>query len=195
MNWGQLKAQAQATVHRSDLDWQGIQELAAAEIFRDLDVIDNENMAPLTVTQETGTPLWSAPLPADFQRVKALIGAGRELPWSATDLQALFMREQRAGWFAISGGKVYMGGPGPVVLIYGQSLPLMTADDATNVILTKYPNVYLHGLVKWAYQRVQDMDLMAIEAQQLGAAIEAANADKDFQTRPAGMAPQIIGSY
>lgn len=195
MNWGELKAQATATVHRSDIDWAGIQQLAAAEIGRELDVIDNENMTPLTVTQDVGTTLWSAPLPADFQRVKALIGGGRSQPWAATDLQGLLMRSDRPGWFAVSGDKIWLGSTGPVVLIYGQLLKIMTADADTNIIATKYPNVYLHALAKWAYERIQDFDSFGAESIQLDAAIGAANADKAFATRPAGSTPQIVGGH
>lgn len=197
MNYATLKAQVIATTHRKDLDLDGIQELAAAEIGRDLDVIDNEGMQPLTISTELGTPLWSAALPDNFQRVKALIGGGQSQPWAALDLQALFGLAQanRSGYFAISGSKVYLGGPGPLVLIYGQALPLLIDDADTNVILTKYPNVYLHAMVKWSYQRIEDADMAGLAGAEYALAVAAANADKAFATRTAGAAPQIVGSY
>lgn len=197
MNWGQLKTQVQATTHRKDLDLAGIQEFAAAEIGMDLDVIDNEGMSPLTITAEIGTPLWSAPLPADFQRVKAVIGGGQSTPWQALDLQALFglTQSSRAGYFAISGNKIYLGGPGPAVLIYGQTLGQLVDDAETNVILTKYPNVYLHCMVKWSYQRIEDADMYGLAAGEYTMAVAAANADKAFATRTAGAPAQIVGGY
>lgn len=193
MNWGQLKTAVIASVHRSDLDLASIQELAAAQITRDLDVIENEAMESLTISQEVGVPLFSAPLPALFGRVKALIGGGRSAPWSSLDLQALLQRQDRAGYFAISGSKVYLGAAGPAVMIFSERLATLADDSDTNPILTLYPNVYLEAMCMFAYERVQDSDMQSIHAGSYVMAYQAANADKAMVMRAAGSVPTIVG--
>jgi hypothetical protein len=193
MNWGTLKTQLNETMHRKDIDWQALQEFAIADINRDLDVIDNEGMMPLVITQSVGMPLWEAPLPADFGRIKALIGGGRGLPWASMDLQALMMSADRGGQFAVSGLKVWLGGAGPAVLIYSQRMVPFTADADTNVVLANYPNVYLHGLAKYGFERSQDNDLRDIQEAAYRDAIVQANANKALQTRTAGAGPRIVG--
>lgn len=194
MNWGQLKTAVQASIHRTDIDLDSVQELAAAQITRDLDVIENESMESLTITQEVGVgPLWSAPLPPLFGRVKALIGGGRPAPWSSLDLQALLTRSDRAGYFAISGSKVYMGGAGPAVLIFSESLALLADDSDTNSILTHYPNVYLEAMCMFAYERAQDLEMAGQVQGSYVMAYQAANADKQMAMRAAGSVPTIVG--
>ena len=193
MNWGQLKTDLAATIHRTDIDWLSLQEYAVADMTRDLDVIDNEGMLPLTITQSVGLPLWEAAVPADFGRVKALIGGGRGAPWGSTDLQALMMLADRAGYFAISGAKIWLGGAGPAVLIYSQRLKLLTDDGETNVILTNYPNVYLHCLAYYGFERAQDSDMRDLQLSAYRDAVVQANANKSLQTRTAGSAPRIVG--
>jgi hypothetical protein len=193
MNWGQLKTDLASTIHRTDIDWQALQEFANADISRDLDVIDNEDMVALTITQSVGMPLWEAPLPADFGRVKALIGGGRGTPWSSVDLQALMMLADRQGCFAISGEKLWLGSSGPAVLLYAQRMKAMTADEDTNVILTNYPNVYLHCLAMYGFERAQDTEMRGLQQEAYRDAIIQANANKSYQTRTAGSSPRIVG--
>lgn len=193
MNWGQLKTDLAATIHRTDIDWNALQEFAVIEMTKDLDVIDNEGMLPLTITQSVGLPLWQADVPADFGRVKALIGGGRPAPWASVDLQALMMMTERGGYFAISGNQVWLGGAGPAVLIYSLQIALLTADDQTNAILTRYPHVYLHCLAKWGFERAQDMEMREVQETAYRDAVIQANANKSFQTRTAGSSPRIVG--
>lgn len=191
MNWGQLKTAVQQSVHRTDLDLDSIQELAAAQITRDLDVIENEAMESLTISQEAGVPLFSAPLPTLFGRVKALIGPGGV--WSSLDLQSLLQRQDRGGYYAISGSKVYLGGAGPCVMIFSESLALLADDADSNAVLRLYANVYLEAMLWFAYERVQDLEMAGQHQASYVMAYQAANADKAMVMRAAGAVPTIVG--
>ena len=63
-----------------------------------------------------------------------------------------------------------------------------TADTQTNVILTKYPNVYLAALLVQAATFIQDFDALNIYSGQLDLYVATANADKAMAAHTANMA-------
>jgi hypothetical protein len=184
MIWSQMKTLAASYIHRKDLVFDDYQGPAIADMATRLDVYDNEVATALTSSVDPVTTLNIVPLPVDFGRVKALRLAN--VSQASASLDAV-LDAATDNIFAISGATVYLSGAGPVILFYGARWPLLT-DTQTNVILTKYPNVYLAALLVQAATFIQDFDALGNYNTQLDNAIGAANADKAMAMHTAQMA-------
>lgn len=184
MIWSQMKTVAASYIHRKDLTFDDYQAGAIADMAGKLDVFDNEVAVSMTAALDGVTQLNTVALPLDFGRAKAL--RLNNVAQKSAPLQAVF-DSSTGDLFAISGQSIYLSGAGTVLLFYGARWPALT-DTQTNVILTKYPNIYLSALLVQAATFIQDFDALNIYTQQLTDAIETANADKAMAAHTANMA-------
>lgn len=183
MLWSQMKSLAASFIHRKDLLFDDLQADAIADMATRLDVFDNEMAVGLTAALDTTSGLYTVALPVDFGRAKAL--RRNNVAQRSAPLQALY--DAGDDLFAISGQSIYLSGSGPVILFYGNRWPALT-DSQTNVILTKYPNVYLAALLVQAATFIQDFDALQVYAAQLDGYIDSANALKAMAGYTANMA-------
>jgi len=184
MLWSQMKTLAASFIHRKDLTFDDYQAGAIADMATRLDVFDNEVAAAIASTMDATTNLNMVALPVDFGRAKAL--RLNNVAQRSAPLQAVFDSAD-GDLFAISGTSIYLSGAGTVLLFYGARWPLLT-DTQTNVILTKYPNVYLAALLVQAATYIQDFDALNIYSAQLDNSIDTANAQKAMAGYTANMA-------
>lgn len=184
MLWSQMKTLAASYIHRKDLVFDDYQAGAIADMATKLDVFDNEAAVSMTAAMDATTNLNRVALPADFGRAKAL--RLNNVAQRSAALQAVYDAPD-GDLFAISGQSIYLSASGTVLLFYGARWPLLT-DTQTNVILTKYPNIYLSALLVQAATFIQDFDALNIYTQQLTDAIDTANADKAMAAHTANMA-------
>lgn len=75
-------------------------------------------------------------------------------PAELADLRARYSSGQRPQWFTIEGdtdGEYFVFAPDPGAttytgkLLYTRRLPALSAGSDTNVVLTRYPNLYIYG--------------------------------------------------
>jgi hypothetical protein len=148
-----------------------------------LDVFDNEAAVAMTASLDAVSNLNAVALPTDFGRVKAL--RLNNVAQRSAPLQAVY--DGGGDLFAISGKNIYLSASGAVLLFYGSRWPELT-DTQTNVILTKYPNIYLAALLVQAATFIQDFDALNTYDAQLNNYIETANANKAMAGHTANMA-------
>lgn len=192
MNWGQLKAQGAKYVHRKDIDWDAAQNLLAGDLDSRLDTVINEGVGQLTPATAAGIPgAWSAPVPANFARVKSvMVGTDEVLPSSET---VFFTRPDRARYFAQVGLEMFFGRSNPAIMLYAKRVQLMTSDSDENVEAKYYPHMYLYGLVTHANKLIQDFEAVGLHEQTFEAALGAANAAKDDMRFSSGLGPVLVG--
>lgn len=183
MLWSQMKTVAAGFIHRKDLVFDDFQAHAIADMATRLDVFDNEAAVAMTASLDAVTNLNSVALPSDFGRVKAL--RLNNVAQRSAALQAVY--DAGGDLFAISGKNIYLSASGAVLLFYGARWPELT-DTQTNVILTKYPNIYLAALLVQAATFIQDFDALSTYDAQLNNYIETANANKAMAGHTANMA-------
>lgn len=192
MNWGQLKAQGAKYVHRKDIDWDAAQNLLAGDLDSRLDTVINEGVGQLTPATAAGIPgVWSAPVPPNFARVKAvMVGTDEVLPSSET---VFFTRPDRARYFCQVGLELYFGRSNPAIMLYAKRVQQMTADADENVEAKYYPHMYLYGLVTHANKLIQDFEAIGMHEATFEAALGAANAAKDDMRFSSGLGPVLVG--
>lgn len=182
MLWSQMKTVAASFIHRKDLVFDDFQASAIADMATRLDVFDNEAAVAMTASLDAVSNLNAVALPTDFGRVKAL--RLNNVAQRSAPLQAVY---DGYDLFAISGTNIYLSTSGQVLLFYGSRWPELT-DTQTNVILTKYPNIYLAALLVQAATFIQDFDALNTYDAQLNNYIETANANKAMAAHTANMA-------
>jgi hypothetical protein len=185
MNWAALKALTEVHVHRKDLPLDDAQSIMWRQVASDLDVIENEVFATIPVVAQPAisSTIWMAPLPADFGRLKlSKQGAAYLVP---TDLKTLLQPQFMGCYYAVSGVGIYTRVNAPMLINYGL-VPADLADAESNLLLTKYPNVVLYGLLNACSSIVQDLEAGGDYAGKYAQAIESANANSSLARTPAG---------
>jgi len=122
----------------------------------DLDAM--EDATTLTISGQ------NAALPADFLRVKALIGLQAGHTWELLgapirDVLAYSM-EDRPNTYAIVGGQFYFGPPPDqaytATLIYYKALPILSSVNTTNWFTENYPEILLAATIMEALVYLKD---------------------------------------
>lgn len=172
MNWGQLKALATTYVHRSDLDWDALQNLVVSNVSIALIVQENEATADLALTGPDANSLWSSNLPADYALMRSVSQMGRRL--KPVDIGTLV--HARGSRYAVSGSDLFTSDAAGVSVVYGARVLPYADDSSTGILLDHYPDVFLYCLLKHAAALIQDPEVNAefYEAQFLSA-VKTAN--------------------
>ena len=187
MDWASTKAMASGFVHRGDIDWSQMQQLALDDINMRLVVRENEGVATINLVASTVSGFNSGPLPANFARPRSALNAAGDVMVS-TDIQGLMQRRGSQKYFAVSGDQVFAAGSS-MTLIYSTRIAPLAADADHNALSDKYSPVLLEGLLKYATLKIQDFDGYGAHVDLLDARIEDANAAYVFSTETSGKEP------
>jgi hypothetical protein len=185
MNWGQVKALATSSVHRKDISFDDLQQLALDDINLNLTVQENEAIAPLTLVASPVANLCSTVLPADFARPRGVFASSQE--YIATDIQGLIARgAANSSYFAISGKSLYTGAAGDFTLVYSTRYLPLTSDSAESDLTDIYSQVLLYALMKHAAHRIQDFDAEKDHQAEFDYQVGIANSNYALATLTAG---------
>lgn len=189
MNYGELKTEVENISHRSDFssDWDNWIELIEGTFARNLRASEMLVTSQLTESERDATYDEIYDLPSDFleaRMVKTTGANGR--PIKPVGLEALYMykRDTRVWGYVITGTAnvpqiAFIGTPATdseFDLIYFAKQSLDVGNDSnTTELLTNHAELYLHGLLFYAYQKSQDLELAQTHADQLLEAITTIN--------------------
>ncbi len=176
---------------RSDLtsDIPNFIELCEADMQVRLKNVDFEDTATLTVT--TGT----SALPSDYRGMRNVYWDGdynRALQYLTPDkFDGLVLTSNLPNYYTIKGTNIVFATSlsGSAVLNYMASFTGLSVSNATNAIITKYPDAYLHGTMMQLFVFARD----AANAQVRQAAYEQAidRIVKDNNQRKYGASLQV----
>ena len=173
MNWGELKALARAYVHRSDLDFDALQNLACSNISISLIVQENEVTGNVTLSGPDGNGIYSASLPSDYALMRSVVQSGITL--NPVDITTLVGRV--GSRYAVSGLKIHTASGNDCSLVYTARVEPFVSDDEADILLTRYPDVFLYALLKHAAAVMQDPEInQEFYEQQFRGAVTTANA-------------------
>ncbi len=79
-----------------------------------------------------------------------------------------------------------------VTIDYFKNFTPLTVTNQTNIVLTKYPNIYLFGALRHAFLRSQDSEQQLIYTDNFVSAIESANLS-ELEKRNGNMPQQTVG--
>ncbi len=79
-----------------------------------------------------------------------------------------------------------------VTIDYFKNFTPLTVTNQTNIVLTKYPNIYLFGALRHAFIRAQDTEQQLIYTDNFVSAIESANLS-ELEKRNGNMPQQTVG--
>lgn len=144
MSYADLLADVSDTLDRDDVAtrlprWL---KLVEARLNRLLDDPDMEVSAPLTGN--------GADLPADFGAMVSIGTAdGNRLTYMGNaEYAAILPGSGTSRYYTIREGKVYyVPGSANVTLVYRRSIPPLTADNDTNWLIERAPDLYFYGVL------------------------------------------------
>ena len=178
--------------YRTDLDSRVPNFIALCE--SDLQVrcklVDFETSSTVTITSGVGS------LPTGFSGMRAAYWQGdvtKPLKYVAPDrYDALTNESGDAVWYTITGRsiKVAPQGDGYVVMTYKARFTPLSATNTTNVILTNYPDAYLHGTLLQLRTFTKDRQGMADELALYEAAVKRIEIDNN-QRKYAGATLEV----
>jgi hypothetical protein len=162
MNYAELQARIAAYMHRSDLaaDIPGFIDLAESRINTSLRTMENEAGAVLAMT---ASPF---PLPADYAALESIEVAATGGPRTLQRATPTTMARAQAGANRSGGPRVFLvqsnlltvapflgsvAEPTEVSLAYWSKLAPLVADDDTNAVLERWPQLYLLAALIEAY--------------------------------------------
>ena len=161
MNFGELKANVQSAMGRSDIP-DYVYALTEAGIARDLRILDMETATTFSTT--TGS---TVTLPADFLEFKTLFidsGGSRNplLPMSEGNQAVRHDSSGRPAYYALTNGAMELmpspDGTYEITARYFARPATLTLDADTNAILTDHPDLYLYGALTHAAVWAKDTE-------------------------------------
>lgn len=175
-NYTDLQTEVIANSGRSDLTSSipTFIQLAEAEMKRKLRVIDLHSTSNITVTAGTGS------LPSDYSGTA-------EVYWDlATDVPLRFLSRSQYEYkrqtlndgdpiyYTIQGTsiKVLPEDTGTAVMAYIARLTALSVSNATNAIITNYPDAYFFGTLKYLYHHTRNWEAKAQQAAEFDRAID-----------------------
>jgi len=167
--------------YRTDLDSRIPNFIALCE--SDLQVrcklVDFESSATVTITAGVGT------LPSGFSGMRSVYLDGdvtKPLKYVTPDRYDALTNESGDGiWYTITGSsiKVAQDGDGSVVMTYKARFTPLSVTNTTNVILTNYPDAYLHGTLLQLRTFTKDRQGMADELALFESAVKRIEIDNN----------------
>lgn len=153
-------------------------------------LVELEGTASVTITGGVGS------LPSGFTGMRSAYWDGdisRPLRYVTPDRFESYARESGQGtWYTITGTtiKVTPGTDGTVVMTYKASFTPLSGSNPSNVILTRYPDAYLHGTLLQLRTWCKDKAGMADAAALYEPAVERIITDNN-QRKYAGATLQV----
>jgi hypothetical protein len=143
-------------------------QLVEAEINRRLRVPDMEMVAGLQLASG------AANLPDEFLAMRAVYDADKCIIPAVDPMQLIETRPYGEKVYSLIGGQLRVAPDSDelVTCIYYRSIPRLIADEPTNWLLDKHPDIYLHGINARFANFVQDTDTAAREFQLFERAID-----------------------
>lgn len=196
-NYGELKTEVEDYTHRTDLTAKIplFIQLAESRINSDLEDYAMEKRADLVVSERL------TDLPADMRKILNIevpISGGRQalMPLSQVQMDTLysFITSGTPKNYALFGDQIEIqptpGEETTFDLLYQYRLAGFSADEETNNILTKYPNIYLYAaLLEYALYVQADERLPAFK-DAYGAEVARIN-DEAYERQMSGGPLQI----
>ena len=195
MNQAQLYQAVSAYLHSAKLEssYPLFESLTAARVGQIPDLYELRQRIEGTTDVQTGV----IPYPADFgMLIGAVVGGNLLVPVSMHDaLMVSGSGGAAVGYeLAAEGVRTVPAAPGVAYSMDYQSVPAVTADaGATNIIMTKYPGVYLWGMVLEGYRLISDDEGIALaeaaftaEAERAAAASRAGAIGRGNSVTPRG---------
>ena len=182
MNYIELKSEVTDFSHRTDLDTKmdSFVLFAEAEINKDLRALDMERRLPVSFTDAFYS------FPNDYMELRAIEidNSGARVPirqYSPQNLDAMYSRATgTVRGFAVHGGQMELR-PAPSIeapvtgeLSYFARVSSLTGTDE-NVILTKFPLIYLSAMLVQVYIYLQDESELAIWQAKYNTQVSQAN--------------------
>lgn len=160
MIWGQMKTLAGQFVHKNAFNFDALQFILCDELVWKLTVQDNQNAALLALHMDDITTLNTTVLPDDYGAVLSVSqGGGLFDPVPLPVLYAGHAASDRS--YAISGGQIFTPSSGELLMAYAKRIVPAATDADSNIILDKYSNVYLFGLLTLAGIQLEDDEMIA----------------------------------
>ena len=178
MNFGELKELVEFYIHRTDLGTflDGYADLAAERIGKESNLRVMEK-----AVSHTGSD-GSEELPPDFMRMKNIAASGTR---GLNPLQFVSKAQFDLIARATSGSASHYTIDNALILItpiaedwnyvYYQKPVTMIEDTDQNAILAKYPSLYLFGMLIYASNSIQDIDLEQVYIDRFNTELGAAS--------------------
>jgi hypothetical protein len=191
MDFGTLKSRLLALIGRAPADV--CYELVTADINRGL---------RLSIMEETESLVEAAivPLPDDFKAVVSIYrDTDPRVPLRPVAPQAMHRAHVASGVpteYAIVDGELLLNpapsGSGIIELRYIARLPDLAADGDTNAVLTRYPDIYVYGVLSHHAVLVGQVERAAVwKAEYLAAMSRATAADASDRVSGAPIVPVV----
>ena len=178
MNYGELKSLVEFYIHRTDLTTflDGFADLAAERIGKEGELRVMEKA--ISHTGSTGTE----PIPVDFMSMKNIAATGTRglnpLQYVSRAQFDLIARavSGSASHYTIDSGSIRIT---PVAedwnYVYYQKPEAMSDDTDQNAVLAKFPTLYLYGMLIYASNSIQDIDLEQVYIDRFNTELATAN--------------------
>lgn len=181
MDYGSLKSTVLDWIARqdiSDIVFEGFVTIVEQTINAELKTFVLEDvLTGLVQSDENGYTVLQ--LPADFREARVVMLGNKTLMYIEPQR---FLSNVNCNGFTIISGKICFGngaGSGIAQVIYYKRVPHINLQSLNNAIIEKYPNVYLFGCLREAYNYISDLDKASIMDTRFERALEEAKYDAD----------------
>jgi len=181
MDYGSLKSTVLDWIARQDISdvvFEGFVTIIEQTISAELRCYDLEGIFSGTVEEdENGYTTLS--LPTDFREARVVTLGSKPLMYIEPQR---FLSNVNCNGFTIIGGKICFGngaGSGIAQVTYYKRVPHINLQSLSNAIISKYPNVYLFGCLREAYNYISDVDKASVMDTRFERALEEAKYDAD----------------
>lgn len=191
-----LKTAIGAYTHRDDLSayYDEFIDLAESNINAALRVSEMESSTSVAVTTS------ALALPDGFLEMREInvSGSPNTTLEYLTPHQLNAQKGNESGrprYYTIKGDAIelYPAGSYTIDMVYYKSITPLDNTNTTNFVLTRFPEIYLHGTLQWAYTFAQDDQRMQMHSAAFNAAI--ANTNKMSNRRKFSGAPlQVVAA-
>lgn len=182
MDYASLKSTVLDWIARQDISdvvFEGFVTIIEQTISAELKCFDLEDTYEAAVSMPENSGLGYVLLPRDFRDARVVTVGDKTLMYIEPQR---FMSDEYNGGFTIVAGKMYFGrgvGSGEAKVIYYKRVPHINNDELNNVIIDKYPNVYLFGCLREAYSYISDNEKASLYDTRFERALEEAKYDAD----------------
>lgn len=192
MIWGTMKTLAGQFVHKNAFNFDALQPILCDELCHKLLIQDNQGVSSIVLAEDPATLLQMGPLPDDYGAVLSLT-QGKGTPFDPVPLPNLASGDVRSDRvYTITGGNLYARTTGTMLLFYNKRLAI-AADAEENIVLKKYSNVYLWGLLTLAGIQLEDDEMIDKYSGKYGDALATVNGAYLDAAYGSGLAAQVPG--
>lgn len=183
MDYASLKSTVLDWIARTDISdvvFEGFVTIIEQTISAELKCFDIEDVFSATpVLANNG--FTALKLPADFREARVVTFNNKPLMYIEPQK---FMSDKYNNGFTIISGNMYFGNgntsSSPAVNVtYYKRVPHINTENLTNVVIDKYPNLYLFGCLREAYLYISDTEKADLMDTRFTRSLEEARYDAD----------------